>query len=176
MAEQKPDADDRLKLAGAIAKRVRIDDIRLVNSKVKREVLNDEDIPKTVRLDNGFKVTHRFDAATRHIHVLVLFFVCGRPETGEGEADIFRIESSFSLDYRISGDEPAGVEEVAAFAKLNGIYNAWPYWREYVQSTASRMGLPPLVLPVISPGTIEKMVQADEERTGTPAETKPEHA
>jgi len=165
-----------LKLAGAIAKRVRIDDIRLVSSNLKRNVLSDEDIPKRVRLNNGFKVTHRFDAETKHIGVLVLFLVCGRPESGEGETDIFRIESSFSLDYRMSGDEPAGVEEVAAFAKVNGIYNAWPYWREYVQSTASRMGLPPLVLPVLSPGTIEKMVQADEERTATPEETKPEDA
>lgn len=35
-----------------------------------------------------------------------------------------------------------------AFAGLNGVYNAYPYLREHVQSTIGRMGLPPLVIPV----------------------------
>jgi preprotein translocase subunit SecB len=35
-----------------------------------------------------------------------------------------------------------------AFAKTNAVFNAWPYWREFVQSTTVRMGLPPLVTPV----------------------------
>ncbi|NBB96489.1 MAG: hypothetical protein GVY16_12230 [Planctomycetes bacterium] len=37
---------------------------------------------------------------------------------------------------------------IQAFAQLNGTYNAWPYWREYVQNAVARMGLPTLIVPV----------------------------
>lgn len=39
-------------------------------------------------------------------------------------------------------------EELTAFAEVNAVFNAWPYWREYIQSTFVRMNLPPVVLPV----------------------------
>lgn len=39
-------------------------------------------------------------------------------------------------------------DELEAFANLNGVFNAWPYFREFVQSVTTRMGLPPFVLPV----------------------------
>jgi hypothetical protein len=32
-------------------------------------------------------------------------------------------------------------EEIEAFAEDNVGYNVWPYWREYVQSTSSRLGV-----------------------------------
>ncbi len=34
------------------------------------------------------------------------------------------------------------------FASLNGVFNAWPYFREFLQSATTRMGLPQFVLPV----------------------------
>ena len=33
------------------------------------------------------------------------------------------------------------------FAQANGTFNLWPYWREFVQSTSTRMGLPALTVP-----------------------------
>jgi preprotein translocase subunit SecB len=35
---------------------------------------------------------------------------------------------------------------------LNGVFHVWPYWREMVQNTLARMGLPPLILPVFRVG------------------------
>lgn len=35
-----------------------------------------------------------------------------------------------------------------AFSDLNATTNVWPYFRELVQSTAARMRLPPLILPL----------------------------
>ena len=34
------------------------------------------------------------------------------------------------------------------FASRNGIFNAWPFFREFVQSTVARMGMPPLMIPL----------------------------
>jgi len=41
---------------------------------------------------------------------------------------------------------------VRHFAETNGLYNAWPYWREFVQNTAARMSLPGLTVPVLRLG------------------------
>ena len=58
------------------------------------------------------------------------------------------IECSFLLTYSAPsvGDLTPG--NLEAFAQINGIFNAWPYWREFVQNMAARMGLPQLVIPV----------------------------
>ncbi|HEX9883411.1 MAG TPA: hypothetical protein VGA79_05555, partial [Desulfobaccales bacterium] len=33
--------------------------------------------------------------------------------------------------------------------KINPISNAWPYWREFVQSMSARMGFPALTVPLL---------------------------
>ena len=73
-----------------------------------------------------------------------------------------KIEGEFLLDYRISAFEEISDEQVAAFGKMNGIYNAWPYWREYVQSMTARMGFPALTLPVLTGETIQRMYEEQE--------------
>lgn len=44
-------------------------------------------------------------------------------------------------------------EHLNAFARTNGIFNAWPYWRELVQSCTVRMGLPAFTVPSLKTGT-----------------------
>lgn len=38
-------------------------------------------------------------------------------------------------------------EELEAFAANNVGYNVWPYWREYLQGTCSRMSIDPIKVP-----------------------------
>lgn len=83
-------------------------------------------------------------------------------------ADIVRIACAFRLAYsfNVKAGPPEALREelFTAFANVNGIFNAWPYIRELVQTTATRMGLPPLVLPVYrvgpqatrAPGALQK--------------------
>jgi hypothetical protein len=53
---------------------------------------------------------------------------------------IFQIEAKFQLDYELTGS----VEQTALkeFANYNAVYNVWPFWRQYVFSTANQAGLP----------------------------------
>ena len=39
-------------------------------------------------------------------------------------------------------------EELDAFGQVNAVFNAWPYWRELVQSSLARMSMPLLAVPV----------------------------
>ncbi|MGC9454824.1 MAG: hypothetical protein ACP5HU_08150 [Phycisphaerae bacterium] len=59
-----------------------------------------------------------------------------------------RITVTFELTYRCEAVGGLSDEALEAFGKINGVYNAWPYWREFVHSTTVRMGLPPLIIPV----------------------------
>lgn len=56
--------------------------------------------------------------------------------------------AAFDLLYDLPKAKDFAAADLSRFANVNGVYNAWPYWRELVQSITVRMGLPPIVLPV----------------------------
>lgn len=70
----------------------------------------------------------------------------------DADEDSIRLEigADFTAHYRI-GDE---VEDetlrpaLEEFVRYNVGYHIWPYWREYVQSTCARMGIPPIPVPM----------------------------
>ena len=58
------------------------------------------------------------------------------------------IGSTFELSYKIPDDESFSSEELDAFGQVNAVFNAWPYWRELVQTSLVRMSMPLLTVPV----------------------------
>lgn len=58
------------------------------------------------------------------------------------------VRAAFELRYSLPKDLKVSPAQLNTFARINGIFNAWPYWREFVQSTIARMNLPPVTLPV----------------------------
>ena len=44
---------------------------------------------------------------------------------------------------------PIADEDLHQVAAWNVMFNAWPYWREYLSSTINRAHLPLFVLPVM---------------------------
>lgn len=58
------------------------------------------------------------------------------------------VSAVIRLEYDCADAERFSERHLYAFAETNGVYNAWPYWREFVQNAVARMQLPPLVLPV----------------------------
>jgi hypothetical protein len=57
------------------------------------------------------------------------------------------VTAIFIAEYRITCDEITK-EAIDEFSKRNAGFHVWPYWREYVQSTCSRLRLPQVVLPM----------------------------
>jgi len=66
-------------------------------------------------------------------------------QNDDGLRTLILIEAEFSANY-ISQEEICD-DAVNDFAKNNVGYHVWPYWREYVQSTCSRLGIKNLSLP-----------------------------
>ena len=58
------------------------------------------------------------------------------------------IRGTFGLSYKVPDDEGFSIEELDAFGQGNAVFNAWPYWRELVQTSLARMSMPLLTVPV----------------------------
>ncbi len=74
------------------------------------------------------------------------------PEDGEnvpGENVIAVIDAEFAVTYVLADGKAEPTDDALnEFASTNVPFNIWPYWRELLQSTSMRMGLPPIVLPL----------------------------
>ena len=97
-----------------------------------------EDLPLLFERSAEYKSTEK-GFTVRHTYKLDI----KRGEPGKRYA---QIECSFIVEYR-SG-KPMTDELFEIFEKVNLPLNTWPYFREFVQNSTVRMGLPPLVLPV----------------------------
>ncbi len=63
------------------------------------------------------------------------------------------IRAKLEVEYVPQPDRGAiDKDEAEVFGRVNGIYNSWPYLREYVQSSLVRLGLPPFELPLLRAG------------------------
>ncbi len=90
------------------------------------------------------------DTAEAKLRVLATFTFNAMPEAAAagGEA-VVTISCVVQLTYgcpNIAEHSDAALQD---FAQRNGIYNAYPYWREFVQNSIARLGLPTLVLPSV---------------------------
>lgn len=106
------------------------------------------------RSDNGFYVLATGEATV---------------SPGEEASPVVSIKASFELFYRLPHDFEATEQELSGFAEVNGVFNAWPYWREFIQTTTCRMNLPPIVLPVfrLQKAAKKKEVRAKAESSTT---------
>ena len=147
---------DPFALAEPVSQRVQIQSIILAESHV---TLRPEAIPKERKQRRIFGIP---DVGVARPAESTMLFVKARfslqvskPEEAveeegakDAEKPYLTIEATFVLTYFVDSFENLQDENLRAFAATNGIYNAWPYWREYVQSTISRMGQPPITVPV----------------------------
>ncbi len=137
--EVAPKRPSLMDLATAIAPWTHIKQIRLVKSLIES---------KPIDLVEPSSLQHTFDAATTmnqdggtiDVHAFLTV----------SAGDFFRIDADFLLNYSIDKNIPISEELAAAFGKMNGIHNVWPYWREYVQSASTRVGIPPITLPLMT--------------------------
>ncbi|HET6880440.1 MAG TPA: hypothetical protein VFI31_09810 [Pirellulales bacterium] len=88
------------------------------------------------------------------------------------DADGFQIIGKFGVTFK-NAELPFSEEEVETIVKRVSVLVVWPYWREFVQSTTTRMGLPPLRVPLINPMylSLETIKAPKRKRIGKPQKT-----
>lgn len=156
MAESDAQHDAEVaKKAKPVSDRVQILEIRLLESRAEQKRF-DEDTQRRVTQTIGIE-TH-VDKESSLLSVFPHFMLVVKRHEGSPEELLVRIEARFALTYMLASQEDLSEENYEAFGQRNGVYNAWPYWREFVQSTTVRMGLPALTMPVYRVG-ISKLHQ-----------------
>ena len=178
-AQKTPSLMDR---AGIIAKQVEIIDIVLSSARLSHDLRESDQV---LQIEQGVHVRSRLDKIEppegdpwQQITAFIMCKLSGTKQDeppNEAVADSgtgLRLEAEFALRYRLNTGEPVDDNNVEAFAKMNGVYNAWPYWREFVQSSVARMGLPPLVVGVITQQSLVKLFPADPPRATALPESK----
>lgn len=67
----------------------------------------------------------------------------------EDEAGAYDIVARFRLLYLIEPGDPIASDDINQFANWNAVFNAWPYWREFVSNMLGRANLPQFIVPVM---------------------------
>lgn len=70
-------------------------------------------------------------------------------ESQEAQAEVASVRCKYGALYSLEvpeGRQRPTTEELDAYSKTTGVMLLYPYAREFVQSTTSRMGLPPLTI------------------------------
>lgn len=105
----------------------------------------EDSVPASVHSEHG--VVHHLrrneDAAQLSIHVHFNVTV------KSADRELLTLKATFGVDYDLNRGMPEStVADIPAFAATNTMVHVWPYYRELVQSTAWRMGIPPFPLPL----------------------------
>lgn len=61
---------------------------------------------------------------------------------------LLEVSARIEAAYTIPPSSSFTPYQLKCFAKANGMLNVWPYWRDFVQSSVQRAGLPALALPL----------------------------
>ena len=119
--------------------KVEIEDVRLVEAKAETKVRSPSETGAVDLLINRTaEISERQENGTFFVMATIKAQLV--PEQAK-EEPLVSIETSFELQYRLPEGFRVDPQTLTTFAETNGIYNAWPYWREFVQSTFARMGL-----------------------------------
>lgn len=87
------------------------------------------------------------------LEVVATLCVFAKPQSeDEDEEPPLDIRATYRILYGRPPDFVPTNEELQDFARNNGVFNAWPYWRELTHSFYGRMNLPFPPLPVFRVG------------------------
>lgn len=143
---------DRARL---IAKDVELVSVSLAEAKLTSSI-DPLKPPDLIELSNKYRA--RFEVRpeeTHHLRVVIDFdLAAAGNDRAESRRPILALKATFLLVYRLPPNAAYPEDSYEHFAWLNGPYNAWPYWRELVQTVSGRVGLAGVVVPVFRPQVI----------------------
>lgn len=151
---------EETKLAFAVHQNAAINRIRLARAKVASQAI-DEPSKTPIAVTFSFK-SKPMNGPPNVLRLEIAFRMAGIREQEECEKDVpekkpddkkpepvVLVECAYEVDYALRDGFEISSEHVKAFKDGNAIFNAWPYFREYLQNNLQRMGLPPLTAPFL---------------------------
>ena len=147
---------EKSKRISRLIQAAQIEDIRLVETTAQTRIRSAKDAgPVDLKIKMSANVKEHHKDGT--FFVLAMLEVRVVPPQSP-ENPVVSVKAGFELKYKLPKAFGATRRELDMFAKVNSLFNAWPYWREFVQNTATRMNLPPIVLPLFRLADLTKTV------------------
>lgn len=145
---------EEARLAFELHTHAEIDSVRLRKARVaSRSILDPVSGPVALRF--WFKA-RQVQAPNGVLRLQIVFRLSGEQEKAVSEREseaakepLVLVECTWELDYRLAEGYQPAPSTVRAFKDGNAIFTCWPYFREYLQNTVTRMNLPPLTVPLL---------------------------
>lgn len=142
-----------MEIISKIAHCIELEDIYLLKSECNlfdESFLNKNN--EKINIHQSFQGNIKDLVPGKKVKVLVEFKLKTEDFQNSSEKDkniIFLINASFVLLYSFNQKADFKKGDLGMFANVNGVFNCWPYWREFVQNITTRMGLPSLIVPLL---------------------------
>lgn len=155
-----------LQVAKPVIDRVNLRMVTLRSAEVRSSI---DPLDVGAELSVSFKYRTRYERpANRPDNVytfvgLRLVARAGEQEDVDSSEPVLELEAEYLLVYDLPDAGQFDKDALHHFAELNGTYNAWPYWRELVQTVSGRVGLASIVVPVFR-APIRKLAGDDAEQ------------
>lgn len=145
-----------IQLAKEVAKHVQLRTIVLKSAHIESFVAPDA-VPQVLSVSQQHRCSFEEKklSESREIHVSAEFRFVAEEESSTENSDVVKLEAVFVLVYSLPVEAEFADRCLKYFAELNGAYNAWPYWRELVQTATGRIGLGGIMVPVFHPTAAE---------------------
>lgn len=132
-----------------VVRRVDVTSVELVQADFERydDLLAPVDIVTEAVPDIALNVDwalHRVDDVTGALLCLITFATVFADDPPP-----YFIGARLRLTYSLDNPAEATEQELEQFCHHNAMFNAWPYWREFVSSIVNRGQLPRFVVPVM---------------------------
>lgn len=142
-------------LISQAAKYLKLKNITLFESNLKRFQELSEQQTLGQQIKKGVRgILGEVTEGDRHFQLFRVFIELGVRFTELPVQDdqpvnpLFQIEAIFQVDYELTDEvDQAALHE---FANYNAVHNAWPFWRQFVFSTAHQAGLPCPEIPLLT--------------------------
>lgn len=101
--------------------------------------------------NNAFELTlelkedHSFSISDNTLTIIQYYELIGKSV----EHEVISISGSYVLKYHIGDSCKYNDENINRFIQQSVSLTIWPYFRELVNSSVSKMGLPPLIIPLV---------------------------
>ena len=155
-----------------VAKQSELRDITLVSSSCER-------LPGEIGESNELSLTFNAETILDVENIQVISNVTFGVKAFSGKANqegaennknpILNMTANYSVRYTLQSMDQFEKGVLLAFGRINGTYNAWPFWREYLQNTVGRMGLPTMTLPLLR---VERLVEMFEPKEDSSTESE----
>jgi hypothetical protein len=155
--------ESQLKAASLVARSVELLNVSLTHSKFRFS--NDgEDVAATrIHMDVKFPKPHH-SIRNQLLSVSTKIKVIGKRAAQDNQkfdTDQLQIEVEYTLEFGLPpGEIPEKIRTIGlpAFAKYNGPYICWPYFRQHIHSLCASANIPGITLPTLTVNAKQKRI------------------